>query len=102
MYLSAFFNTYGLTVILKSILSTAIAAVAYKQILNWITVSILAVALFWATGFAILKAWAIRSGYGSTSEGLTGLLCASDEEFDEVPFHITFWISQVQHPLPHE
>mmetsp|Transcript_19089 Transcript_19089/g.53198 ORF Transcript_19089/g.53198 Transcript_19089/m.53198 type:complete len:204 (-) Transcript_19089:566-1177(-) len=79
--------------VLKAVVSGVVAAVAYPQILTVVSVAVLLGSLFWISGFLFITLSNRR--WGRSSEALVMLLSAPQDQLDEVPVYLRFWMTQV-------
>mmetsp|Transcript_19087 Transcript_19087/g.53188 ORF Transcript_19087/g.53188 Transcript_19087/m.53188 type:complete len:378 (-) Transcript_19087:566-1699(-) len=93
LYLCSLFNSYGVGMVLKAVVSGVVAAVAYPQILTVVSVAVLLGSLFWISGFLFITLSNRR--WGRSSEALVMLLSAPQDQLDEVPVYLRFWMTQV-------
>jgi len=94
LYLCSLFNSYGVGMVLKAVVSGVVAAVAYPQILTVVSVAVLLGSLFWISGFLFITLSNRR--WGRSSEALVMLLSAPQDQLDEVPVYLRFWMTQVR------
>eukprot|EP00951_Prasinocladus_malaysianus_P035492 scaffold366211_cov38-Prasinocladus_malaysianus.AAC.2 len=93
LFLAAGFNTMVLGAGLQMSVDITIAALLYPDFGYIVAVFVLLFALFWASGFILLRIWYCKSRWLSSS--LTELMTAPVEELRQVPWVVRFWLKQV-------